>query len=325
MTSSNFNAGICGRQNLQVLKDGKVVRETGFHKNMILDSWFAMMVAGGGGPSSSNQAVSVGTGSTAVSPSQTTLASFLASRGGADSSVLVDLGIVSGNSVKKFVRTWTFLEGAVVGNVSEVMTYTNYANWGAGGAAAGTPGHSRSLVLDAFSVPTSIPVGAGEQLRIVHETELRIDLAGFSGSFDMTTGGFTTTHTCAVKVCNIGTINHILSMFFGRAFGTTFGADYNLNNYQTALTFGVNNGAPTMTAPVTTGQAAIVVSLVTPTSIKLAYTIASTQGNLAGGIGGVSLGGADTAAHFAVKFSPALPKTNLNKINLAIQFNFTRI
>lgn len=322
MINSKIQAGVSGRQNLQVLVGGKVVRETGFTPNMILDSWFTILQTTGCGNAASNQSVAVGTGTTAPAPTQTTLVNFLAGKAAADSVVTSNLGIISGHAVTKVTRTFTFAEGAVVGNVSEVATYTRVTN--NLNPTSASICNTRALTLNQSGIPTAIPVGAGEQLRVVHETELRLNLTPFIGVFSLTSAGNTSNYTLEMQASSIASLNHCEELLFGTNFRSDFNASLNFTQVADSVTFGVNNGNSIPSGAVSASSTAVSTKPAA-TTLRVTQTYSSVQANLGSGIGGFALGGAFGNCEFTIKATPRIPKTSLNKLTAAFDFVFTRI
>jgi len=321
--------GLRGRQNVQVLKKGKVCRESGFHKNLILDNFFNDLTNPSAtttmGSTLSYQHVVVGTGSTAPAPTQTNLATYLAGKSTTDgATVSTYLGVVNNKAQYKWSRTWTFTESAVTGNVSEVGT----KNASTPGTLSATALHTRALVLDVNSNPTSIPVGAGEQLRVIHEFLFEVDLTAFSQNMSVTTGGNTTNHTVEMQWTNITTAANFTQFILESTIfrGTGGSAVLAPSNTYSSLTFGAGNTTPT----VGTGFATSAVKTHTQPSgvltARLNWSIPSTGGNATGGIGGMHVGGTSAGnAPLCVKFTPALPKTSLNKLVIGFDFTYTRL
>lgn len=311
-------ATIKGRQNLQVLVNGEVVRETGFHKNMVLNSWFAGLVNGTArGDSISYNHVAVGTGTTAVSATQTGLANYLTKKEVADSvthAVLADSG---DNSVYRTTRTWTFAESAVIGNITEVATYA----LASGSVNSSTVAHTRALVLDVNGDPSSIALSTGEQLRVVHELELGVSNLMTTTTQDMTTGGSTVNYTIQLQRTN-KTENMLRTLFFANsnifALLTPFASF-------TTFSFSASNGPVTTTGAVNY-TSACTLSLENPLKIKSAITLNSAVGNVAGGTEGIVLTATSPSqCLYGIKFTPKLPKNSLNKLTFDFSLEFVRV
>lgn len=316
--------GVGGEQNLQVFKDGKLVRETGFHKNMILDSWFTRLLD----PSSvkeldalNNAWCCVGTGATAVNATQTTLISFLATAaevvGG---NTFGSNGVISDYKEVWGQRTFDFAEGAVVGNIAEVGTT----------ASATTPNSAteiltRALVVDVNGNPTTIAVTAAEQLRVIHRIITRLPITPVTGNVDLTTGGNTVNYAYDLRIDD-GSNTWGRYGFLDNPKYRTGGIALPSRVDQT-LTQNANCAAPTTGG---TNQSFVgnpssyTVVSVTKVGLTSSATVEFKVGsaNLVGGFQGLQGGG---TAGWAIKFTPAIPKTSLNKFRWTMSITFARI
>jgi len=306
--------GVCGAQNLEVLKNGKVVRETGFHHNLVLDAHFTRL-SGGLNASAALQGCKVGTGTTAPTVTQTDLVNSIGFKAGADSAVDTYLGVVDNNHVYKYQRIWTFAEGAVIGNVSEVAT-------SAGSASAATPISTRALVLDPSEQPTSITVNADEQLRITHDMFLYIPAGRSSALFSVTTGGNTTQHLAEWEYAN-KTIHNLSKFLFGNLF-VAGSSSFHLRLTTSTLDFSPTQDSPTTTGN-TTSNTGIASTQLSPLVFESTGLFSSTQGNAVGGVGGAMNSSANASTIFAFKFTPPIPKTTLSKLTTKLVTTFVRM
>lgn len=157
MTTITTSMGVSGRYNLQVLKEGKVVRETGWFKNLItnygLNSWRTT--------ENFMSYCSVGTSSVTPQFTDVALGARVATSVGGPS-------MISSDFVGDYIKgrySKTFAVGAATGNISEV---------GFGEFSNGTGLFSRALVLDINGLPTTITVLSDEQLIVYFEFWIRI-------------------------------------------------------------------------------------------------------------------------------------------------------
>jgi hypothetical protein len=314
MNLGNIDIGCRGSQNLQVLKKGELVKETGFHKNMVLNSFFTGITADN---FSLGGQLAVGTGSTPPAPEQINLAGFLAGRGFLDFGAERTLHATDATHFTyRHRRTWTFPEGGVVGNVSETAT-----SFRSGGSAptASTTMHTRALVLDQASQPTTITVAADEQLRVIHDLFVKVPKAATVLNFSVTTGGNTTNHTATMQFTAGNSATGFLDwLFYGGGV-----VQFRLSNAYGTMNFNANNagvvGSNVVSASSHTSLAVTTLAL---TTLRTVIVHSSTQINIAGGIEGFDLG---VFNPFAIRFVPKLPKTNLNKMTLTYDISFSRI
>lgn len=145
-------AQVGGEFRVVVKRNGSVVKESDWNNNLLLDTFFSEIWI-------TNIRAAVGTGSTPPSPTDTALASPL----GGDSALSSSTGSasVSGDPVNGFIYTtntyvmsWT--QGAIVGNISEYILKDSYSN----------TVFVRALFKDSNGNPTTISVGASDQLEI---------------------------------------------------------------------------------------------------------------------------------------------------------------
>lgn len=322
------DVGIRGEQNLQVLKDGVVVRETGFQPNLILDEWFTRLLTQGNAGSIDAYASArcvVGTGTTTPNPTQTNLVSFLAAAAGSNADYSSGSnGIISDYKEVWYQRVFNFAEGAVVGNVAEVGT-TAFAG---GLPNASTPLLTRALVLDVNGNPSTIAVTAAEQLRVIHRLVTRLSNVPVTGTLSLTTGGVTKNYNYDLRLDD-GPNQ------WGR-YGFIDAPAYRTGTAGRAETVHQNlSHNPNLAAPTTSGTSVTVgnggspgqtlISVVkTGLSVAITWEIPAGNGNIAGGFQGMR-GGGFSSTNWAISFNPRIPKTNLNKFRYTITFNFTRL
>lgn len=319
--------GFRGEQNLQVLRDGVVVRETGFQPNLILDEWFTRLLTPGNsgnlnGYSSSRCAV--GTGTTAPNPTQTNLVSFLAGASGSNTDITVGSnGVISNYKELWIQRIFNFAEGAVVGNVAEVGTTIDNIV-----PIASTPLLTRALVVDVNGNPTTIAVTAAEQLRVIHRLYTRLSNVPVTGTLSLTTGGATNNYNYDLR------LDDSANQWgrYGFLDAPSYRDGFPGRGETVHQTMSQN---PNLAAPTTSGTsvqigngAAVSQTLIsrvkTGLSIAITWEIPATSGNIAGGFEGIK-GGSWASTDWSLTFSPKIPKTNLNKFRYTITFNFARI
>jgi hypothetical protein len=188
--------GVEGRYRVSVIRDGKVVEDTGWFKNLITNQgldWFATAPPGSdytpGGQQIINTHCGVGTGSTAPAVTDTYLTAPLAMFPADTGSYLLaptTTAYVSGTpSYWSYVWTYNFAVGAVVGNIAEV---------GVGNTVhtdASPQLFSHALIIVGGS-PGTISVLATDALVVNYELRLIIDTTA-STAYSMTVSGVTYT------------------------------------------------------------------------------------------------------------------------------------
>lgn len=185
---------MCGEYNLVVTRPDGSSYETGWFKNLILNSGFDRMMS----PSVGYlciQYASVGSGNSAPAASQTQLdAKVGATSNQVSYPTAVNLGTPT--FVSSFSYSYVFTQGAVVGTIAEV---------GTGWLSAG-PGSlfSRALILDGGGSPTTLTLTSIDQLTVYYKVTVTPTVTDASGS--VTINGTAVNYT--VRLSNA-------SIFFG--------------------------------------------------------------------------------------------------------------
>jgi hypothetical protein len=315
----DIHSTLSGRYNLVITKPDGTTSETGWFDNLILDQGLDQIgVTGVVCPW-----CQVGTGNTAVLPTQTALTTLLASRGNAPDqygfpSEAYSLGPPTYGSVHRF--TYAFPQGTVVGNLAEI---------GVGWAATGTTLFSRALITDGGGSPTTITVTAIDQLTVYYQLTMVPTTSVVSGSVVL--AGNTYNY--------VSSIANAASYYVGDRYlflTSNFWGPYGLS---TCIYTG---NATITTLPPITGQISPVNGwtstgagpLVAITTLAYTlgtyyrdgrFTFAVGGANEAGGIGAIapSLGNATTPFAQYV-FTPAIPKNNTKTLSLTFRTSWAR-
>lgn len=305
---------------IQVLKNGELVREIRDCKNLITNSGMEMLASSSDFPSY----LRVGAGSAEPRPTDTALASQLASASGAGTNA-------QGQNVEEgyaFMRAqWLFPEGAVVGNVSELGIASN---------ASSAPLFNRAMIRDVNGQPTSITVLSDEQLRVVWEyrvywpkTDSVVQVVNEADENEV--------YTCTARPIFAG------SWFVGNASkGFFYGLDIRMSSSTldgSKVGYGTYiPGAYTLREP--DGVFQSVSGMSGPNLSRaeggLGYVVhraslALNEANNAKGIGGMILcygGSANTLNHmkqyFQIRFDPPIPKTAKHKLEIDVKLSWSR-
>lgn len=284
---------------VEVIRDGKVRSDTGWFKNLILNSGLNRL-----GSAGSNDVIHdtcrVGSGNTPPAPNDSALVSQLGSAGG------VQLSATFGNDLDGgyyWIRNvWTFVEGSVVGNVAELGT-----GWEASGV---NTLFSRALVRDSGGDPTTIPVQSDEILRVTWERRVYWPTGDTSGVFE-NTGNIGGDYAWTIRAASVASWGFQLATQAGGFSilpGTGSTARDNRIFYGGAL--GTITGAPT--GAVNIGFTAAPLGYVADSFETVGrFAFALAQGNNAAGIGAavMAFGKDYNRQMFQIGFTPALPKT----------------
>lgn len=258
----------------------------------------------------------LGTGNTPPAYTDTALVSLLASLTGASANTAVNgtdtIGVYRGARY-----TYSFAQGAVVGNVAEV-------GWKPASADASLT--SRSLVKDGLGNPAVITVTAIDQLTVTYETRFYLNRT-LTNSGTVTVAGVPTSYTIMAAA------DDVASNPAGRVLGYRVGA-VSVTPHGTGFTMGAvgtnpSGGAGTLVA---LGLSGVVVNSATNTQ-TFTFTFSTAQGNTAGGILGLRIthaGATVGSLHgqlgtYKVSFSPAIPKDNTKTCAFTLTITFTRL
>lgn len=153
--------------------------------NLLLDRWLTMMNTAGTAKYS-NLACVVGSGTSPVVATDTTMESPIAVKYQA-SSTYNNTGYIDGtNVIYEYVGVFEFPLGSVVGNISKV----GLANQGS--TSLTQPLLAMALVKDVNGNPTTISVGASDLLVITHTTRVTVPMIDSVSSIEFRPGEITT-------------------------------------------------------------------------------------------------------------------------------------
>lgn len=308
----SFNLQLAGEYKIVVNRADGTVYETDWFKNIILDQGLDRM---GNGSSSVIGYAQVGTGTTAPDPLQTSLVSPVA---GSALQSSANGGISnSGSPNYETTYTWffTFSQGSVVGNITEV---------GVGWSSSGSTLFSRALILDNLGSPTSITIVALDQLTVYYRLKIIPPLSDVSGS--VTIGG--TPYTYTARVANVGSFANATWTFWTAQASQT-GSLIQLDNaatYSSSSVLGAITGTPTSSSG--TATTTITAGSYTPGSFTREHTCtwSISQGNATGGIGAILLEyNYNASMDFQYKFDTPIPKDNTKVLSLTASISWNRV
>lgn len=307
------NAGnLAGRFKLQVTNEaGEEVRSSEWIDNLITDFGLNTICSTANTSlSTEGDTLAVGSGSTPPQASDVALVSQLGSRQ-ARTSATASANSGSPLYYSYVILTFTFAQGAIVGNVAEVGLFTS---------ATGNNALTRALVRDSGGNPTTFTVLATETLTVTYELRFYPNLADTSGTFMI--GSTTYNYTQRAAYPNGAFGGGVTSAVRGHNNSTT-GAI--LHGPQALPAFGVG--------PTGTGynSASFSFAAYTSGSFNLVETVTwgPTEGNIPGGIGFCRYGAyaASTTSYnqgFFMTISPVINKTNLQTLTLTFSITYGR-
>jgi len=306
MIHINTKVALSGEYKLVIKRNGEEI-ETGWFKNLILNQGLDQL--------GSDNAVlygyaRVGTGTTAPTVNNTTLeAQVAASNVGPSDTTVVNSG--ASNYTTLTTYEYTFTQGAVVGNISEV---------GVGWATTGATLFSRALIVDNVGTPTTITLTSIDQLIIYYrlnasqpltDTTTAVTISSVSYPYTIRTGN-------AASFCS-----GISTFWYGYGFTRLYGAYL----YGSDATLGPITGSLSGTLIANSGNGDITFTYpaYTPGSYFRDSTlnVAVNKGNAVGGIGGIVLFWGSSLSNQIVLPTP-IPKTNTQVLTITQRFTWAR-
>ena len=249
----------------------------------------------------------IGTGTTAAVATDTTLVAQVASTNVTPSASQVNLG--TPNYESRSSVTYEFAIGAVVGNMAEV---------GVGWATTGATLFSRALIVNGGGTPTPITVLVSEILQVTYRLTLFPSIADASGT--VVISGVSYSYTARMY--------NILNVIDARMLQ---GAPYGQLEFPTAFTGGLAANTATTVSGTSAAMGLCTYSVYTVGNYyrDYQYVAGVNQGNLTGGIKTLGVRWKDTSDNVVtyyhqVEFTPAIPKTATNVLNLTMRLSWMR-
>lgn len=307
----NIQNKLTGEFRLLVKRADGTEEDTGWFSNLILDQGLDRL-----GNSSSGaimQFAQVGSGTIAPAVTQTSLQTYVA--GG--QSVPAAQASSTANEGAPLYRTtltytFAFLQGAVVGNITEVGT-----GWAASGAAL----FSRALILDNLGNPTSITLVPIDQLTVFYRLRFNPILTDTTGSILLGV----TNYNYTMRVSNVGSFANI-QFLLNSSNNFSVAQTVNIFPYPAGSLLGPVTGVPTGT--VGTAGTAVTAAYSPGTYYRdSTFTLSITQGNVAGGIQALRFVWPQSYSvmNFQLRFDTPIPKTNTNVLTLTLRFSWGRL
>jgi len=304
-----FETKLSGEYRLVIKRNGEEI-DTGWFKNVILNQGLDQLGTNG---NVLNGYARVGTGTTAPAVTDTTLvAQVAASNSGPSNVTVVNSGAPNYTTLSTY--EYTFTQGAVVGNISEV---------GVGWATTGATLFSRALIVDNMGVPTTITLTAIDQLTIYYR---------------LNASQPTTDTTTSVTISSVSypyTIRTALAASFASV-SATFQYGYGFTRLNGVTLYGNDAALGAITG--TLSGTIIANSSSGFTFTYPAYTpgtyyrdstfsVDVSTGNAAGGIGGIVLewGAYNSSLRNQIVLPTPIPKTNTQVLTITCRFTWARV
>ena len=306
MNTMQFNTKLSGEYRLVITSNNGEVKDTGWFSNLILNQGLDKL---GNATDIPFKYASIGTGTSAPIITQTSLDAPVAY---SNSYVFVS-AVNAGSPSYATTLTWsyTFTQGAVIGNMTEI---------GVGITASNGNLFSRALILDSGSNPTTITLTAIDQLTIYYRLTVRPPLTDGTGSIILDSN----TYNYTSRVLGANTFADLSRTFEFGFFHLIF------RSYTYAA--GATLAPITATSPVGTNTA-----INNGTVNTLGYTVGNyyidwntqwspLQGNETGGIQAIKItAGSDLETiSFQIVFNQPIPKTNVTSLSLTFRYSWSR-
>lgn len=305
--ASSKAIGLAGEYNLRVRSaDGKLLRETGWFPNLILDAGLNRWGTGG-----IITGAAIGTGTAAPAASDTALQAFssFTTTSGTGNGVQT----VEASSPYYTSRTFVFRTalGALNGNYSEIGV-----GWGS------TSLFSRALILNGSAVPTAITVLSTEQLDIVYRLRLYPPIV--DTSTDIVLDGVT--YTVTGRASNVTALGISNGWGFYPEYAIQLGSVFNPQNQNHVVYNGAigaitanPSGSPAQVASSGTDSNAYSNNSLTRTGVVYCGL---TDGNLAGGIRSYRVGW--SIGCFQYDFGTSIPKDAAKTLAINYSISWAR-
>jgi hypothetical protein len=305
-----FETKLSGEYRLVIKRNGEEI-DTGWFKNLILNQGLDQL-------GTDNAVLAgyarVGTGTTAPTVNNTTLeAQVAASNSGPSNVTVVNSGAPNYTTLTTY--EYTFTQGAVVGNISEV---------GVGWATTGATLFSRALIVDNVGTPTTITLTSIDQLIIYYRLNASQPLTD------------TTTSVSISSVSYPYTIRTSLAASFASV-GATFQYGYGFTKLNGVLLYGDDAALGAITGQLSgtiiansgNGGFTFTYPAYTPGSYyrDSTFSVDVSHGNAVGGIGGIQLtwGVYSSSLQNQIVLPTPIPKTNTQVLTITCRFTWARV
>ena len=294
----------------EFLNEEKTLRSGDVIKNLLLDNFFAKLIAETSPISVTT--IRCGSGSAPVNASQSSLTNQLTLISGnwpSANTAGAANAVVDGSLLKANISfTFTFALGQISGNISELGI-----NFAGTATASNTLIHSRALVVDNLGNPTTISVSTEEQLIITYTLKMETPVADVVTTVPMLINGVPTD----VEVTQRWAFLRQLQVYTDSRF------------HDAAASFSVYNGALNGISANPAGTSASISSGGLSFSYNVSsgktttYSLSITQGNLSGGISALIPVTNNSVVKFG--FNPPIPKTADRTLSITVRQTFGRL
>lgn len=313
MTQFKSNAGdFGGRFKLETRNHlGEVTQESHWINNLITDYGLNFILASNNMTMITNAGTHLAVGTSSSTPLVTDV-SLGAQLGARITAASFGASINSGPPLyyTSTIKTHTFAQGAIVGNIAEVGLFSS---------ATGNTAATRALVRDSNGTPTTFTVLAGETLTVTYELRFYPNLTDTSGTFLI--GSTTYNYTQRSKYITGNNGGGIDISARGHSSNNTAAG---LFASQALPTIGISPSGTRFQCE------SFSYATYTNNSFTLVETVTwgPTAGNVPGGVGFCEYGGFSFATSnnqgFFMTISPVINKTNLQTLTLTFSITYGR-
>lgn len=292
-----FNVQMQGRFTLTAHKlDGSSRVVADWFDNLILDNGLNRIPSSGG----MLQVCSVGSGTAAPAAGQSQLSNLVASTSTIQQQVNGN-ELVSGYGWRR--STYRFPQGVATGNLSEV-----------GVGSSSTDLFSRALILDGSGNPTTVTVLADEFLDVTYELRLYWPTTDVTGN--ITINGVSTAFVMRAAAVSAWNPTYLANTFGG-------GGNFQAAAYAAGSTLGTIEQIPSGGSNGGSSGTTRVGSYVN-NSFSRSFRLEFGLNAVTQPIGALWLFTGDNSMNFQCSFSPAIPKSNQNELNLDVLLSWSR-
>jgi hypothetical protein len=303
--NANLSTGIFGEYRIIVKKKDQVVQDTGWFKNLILNSGLDFF--GNVNEPLRNETAyrycKVGTGTSTPIVTQTALDSQLGET--AYDSYTTTSPVVSPDYINQNVAFYEFDIGQIVGTIAEIGV-----GWISGIGSL----FSRALILDALGNPTTITLTSINQLQVYYRLNFVPSTTDFNGSFVIgsTTYNYTGRHS-SILGFNPYAYPSAFNGFSSSV--ASYGSDFTLEpiTNNPGGTFAGSNSSKTLSTYISGNY-----------YLDITYVWDTTTGNGTGGIKGFNVG-LDGGNTFQIELDQAIPKDATKTLSITIRNSWNRI
>jgi hypothetical protein len=190
---------------------------------------------------------------------------------------------------------------------------------------------SRALIKDVTGTPTSITINPGEYLKVLYQIQVTVDLADKTGSFVWNTVTYNWTARPMSWNTGLSLSPKNTTNFWVWPKGGISDAPNNGFGLSRIIAHESNTLAAITSRPTySSGQAytsniSLTAYTANSKARKVEYILGASQGNIAGGIGGIILDNSSYAqSGFQIAFTPKIPKVSPTTFKIGITHQFSR-